>query len=63
MSAITQTSWHAEGLRWIGSLFLSAADRLERLARDNAPLEPAPDYRPPDDFVSDVRHRIQNRYY
>ena len=30
-------AWHAEGLRWIGSLFMTAADFLER----DAPAQPA----------------------
>ena len=27
-----ETTWHAEGLRWIASLFLEAANSLERAA-------------------------------
>lgn len=63
MSAIalpSRSSWHAEGLRWIGSLFNAAAARLER-----APIasEPRAELLPYEDFISDVRHRVQNRYY
>ena len=52
------TTWYGGGLRWIGSLFHGAADFLERPA-----LEPAPDCLPAEDFLSDVRLRIQSRYY
>jgi hypothetical protein len=46
-------SFVAGGLRWIGSLFNRAAEYFEQ------PSE----YVPYEDFISDVRHRIQSRYY
>jgi hypothetical protein len=52
--------WHAEGLRWIGSLLLLAADRLERAAIAAAHPEPAPIH---DEPVDEVRQRILSRYY
>ncbi len=57
-----ETMWHAEGLRWIGSLFLDAANFLERAAarpceRSHAALLPA------DDPLEDVRARILSRYF
>ena len=57
-----QTSWHADGLRWIASLFLEAANSLERSAahpceRQHAELALA------DDPVDDMRARIQSRYF
>ncbi|HEY4998042.1 MAG TPA: hypothetical protein VII36_02810 [Usitatibacter sp.] len=56
--------WHAEGLRWIGSLLQAAADRIERASIAAAPCEPAPaDRRRDDDLVDEVRLRIQSRYY
>ena len=55
-----ETSWHAEGLRWIASLFLGAADFIERndarpCERQHADLAPA-------DAIEDVRGRIHSRY-
>lgn len=57
------SSWYADGLRWIGSLFIAAADRLERPSIAPAPLEPQPDYRPAEEFLSDVRLRVQSRSF
>ncbi len=56
-----ETSWHADGLRWIASLFLGAADSLERAAarpceRRHTDLLPA-------DPIDDVRGRIHSRYF
>ena len=52
-----ETTWHADGLRWIASLFLDAANALERSVarpceRSHADLLAA------DDPVDNVRHRI-----
>lgn len=55
--------WHAEGLRWIGSVLQAAADRIERASIAAAPCEPAPAERRHDDLVDEVRLRIQSRYY
>ena len=52
------TTWYGGGLRWIASLLHDAADFVERPA-----LEPAPDYLPAEDFLSDVQMRIRSRYY
>lgn len=57
-----ETSWHADGLRWIASLFIEAADSLERAAarpceRQHAALLSA------DDRIDDVRMRIYSRYF
>ena len=65
MSAIPRTpsaSWYADGLRWIGSLFTGAADHLDRPSLAPAPLEPRPDYLPAEEYLFDVRHRMQNRF-
>ena len=57
-----ETSWHAEGLRWIASLFLDAANFLERTAaRPCEPGHAAP--APADDFIDAVRTRIHSRYF
>ena len=52
------TTWYADALRWIGSLFHNAADFLERPA-----LEPGHGRLPIEEFLSDVRLRIHSRYY
>jgi hypothetical protein len=60
----TTTRWHAEGLRWIGTLFLGAADYLERAGIDDAPCEPLPpQLARNDDYLDDVRNRIHSRYF
>jgi hypothetical protein len=46
----------AEGLRWIGSIFNGAAERLERNAVADAPLDPRA-YREIEEYVSNVRVR------
>ena len=53
--------WYAEGLRWIGSLFHSAADRLDQPSLAPSAGEPVP--RPAwDEYLFDVRHRLQDRF-
>lgn len=54
-------SWHAAGLRWIGSLFSGAADYLEHRSHASAELELIRPPRPAEDFLDDVRFRIRNR--
>jgi len=56
-------SWYAKGLRWIGTLFHDAADRIERPSIAPVPLEPHPELMPPDYRVFQLRHRIQTLYY
>jgi hypothetical protein len=51
-------AWYAAGLRWIGSLFNGAADYLDRPSFAPSPLEPRPKYLPIDEFLFDVRHRV-----
>lgn len=50
---ISRSSWYAQGLRWLASLF----------KREAEPLDPSGDHQPQDEFLSDVRHRILSRYY
>ena len=52
--------WYADGLRWIGSLFHSAADRLEQPSLEPAAGEPL--RRPAWDEYFDARHRLQDRF-
>ena len=57
-----ETSWSADGLRWIASLFQGAADYLERI--DARPCERRhTDLLPPDDPADQIRARIHTRYY
>ena len=55
-------TWYADGLRWIGSLFTGAADHLDRPSLAPAPLEPRPEHLPAEEYLFDVRHRMQNRF-
>ena len=48
--------FYADGLRWIGSLFHGAADKLERNAALAVPLDPRA-YREIENYVNDVRMR------
>ncbi len=58
---ISRAAWHTDGLRWIGSLFTGAADALDRnRAPIELPLEPGPRYRPIDEFLYDVRFRMDS---
>ena len=54
-----ETSWHADGLRWIASLFLDAANFLER--NDARPCEGR--LLPTVDTAEDIRARIHSRHY
>ena len=54
-------SWYVEGLRWIGSLFHSAADRLSRPAAEPAPLEPYGHHKMIEEYFFDMRDRA-NRF-
>ena len=56
------TSWHADGLRWIASLFTGAANFLERSAARPCESDPAQPLRDPEEFLFDVRDRMQNRF-
>ena len=63
MSAtLARGTFYAEGLRWIASLLTSAADRLERVAPEPAPLEPAPPLTPRDEALYDLRNRLTNTW-
>ena len=50
--------WYADGLRWIGSLFLDAADHLESPSFSPAPGEPRAKYLPVEEYLFDVRSRM-----
>jgi hypothetical protein len=56
--------WHADGLRWLGSLLLGAADYLERARIVDAPWEPLPPHPVrADDSLDEMRARIHLRCY
>ncbi|MGZ5037835.1 MAG: hypothetical protein ACXWG1_14985 [Usitatibacter sp.] len=58
------TPWHAEGLRWIGSLFTAAAEHIERAAIAATPCEPLPpEHRSDDEAIDAIRQRILARYF
>lgn len=48
--------FYADGLRWIGSIFNDAADKLERNAGAQVPLDPR-EYQRIEDYVNNVRMR------
>ena len=56
--AMTLARWHSDGLRWIGSLFIDAADRLDQPSFAPAPGEPRPKYLPVEEYLFDVRSRM-----
>ena len=51
-----RTHFYADGLRWIGSIFNGAADRLERNVGAEAALDPR-EYRAIEEYVNNVRMR------
>jgi hypothetical protein len=63
-TAARNPAWHAEGLRWIASLFNAAADRLDtpREAPELA-LQPTPERKPFEEFLFDARFRVQNEMF
>jgi hypothetical protein len=60
-AALPRALWYADGLKWIGSLILRAAERLEQRAIENAD-DPWPDLLPPHERVFEVRSRINIGY-
>lgn len=61
MSALampSRSSWHAQGLRWIGSLLCAAADYLESRAAESSPLAPMPRHTSYEEIVGDMRNRM-----
>ena len=61
---VQRTAWHADGLRWIASVFTAAADRIDspREAPELA-LQPTPEHKPFEDFLFDARFRVQNEMF
>ena len=53
---MSKTTWYADGLRWIGSVFNGAADHLERSASEATLVDPRA-LREADQYVNDVRTR------
>ena len=58
---VRSPAWYAEGLRWIGSVLTDAADYLDQPSANATPLEPGPGAGSVDEYLSDVRHRMQHR--
>jgi hypothetical protein len=54
---MSRNLWYADGLRWIGSVFHDAADRLERVGEQAAPPDPHA-LREIDRYVNDMRTRV-----
>ncbi|HXN15100.1 MAG TPA: hypothetical protein VN878_01905 [Usitatibacter sp.] len=60
---IALNSWCAQALRRIGAFFNRAADYLDQPQFAPALLEPVQKVARIEDFISDVRWRMQNRSY
>ena len=60
-AAHLRSNWYSDGLRSIGSLFLTAADRLDTRSPDDDPAEPWPELLSPHDRVMELRNRVH--YY
>ena len=57
-----KSAWYADGLRWIGTLFHTAADHVDSTPDLSAPLEPlrrAPAF---EEFLGEVRHRVHTHF-
>jgi hypothetical protein len=57
-----RASWYAEGLRWIGTLLINAADTLARPSFVPSSLEPHPERPLPEEYLFDVRNRIYSGF-
>ena len=58
VTAMTLARFHSDGLRWIGSLFIDAADHLDKPSFAAATGEPRPKYLPVEEYLFDVRTRM-----
>jgi hypothetical protein len=58
----SRAAWYAEGLRWLATLCIGAAERLERRSADPDPADPWPDLLPPHERVFELRTRIHIGY-
>jgi hypothetical protein len=58
MRMTPNAEWYAEGCRWIGSLFAETISGTVNHSSDGRRAE----YLDPEEFLFDVRHRIQNRF-
>jgi hypothetical protein len=56
-ATLTKGVWYAEGLRWIGSIFHDAADRLQDTAAEIALTDPRV-AREAETYMEDVRTRV-----
>jgi hypothetical protein len=59
MNLTPSAAWYAEGFRWIGSLF---AETISGTPVNHSPDGQRPQYLDPEEFLFDVRHRMQNRF-
>ena len=60
MTPMTPTAaWYDEGARWIGSLF---AETIHGVPVNHSSDGRRPEYLDPEEFLFDVRHRMQNRF-
>ena len=58
---IPTADWYAAGAHWIASLFANPG-HVDRPSFARAPQEPRPQYLAPEEYLSDVRHRVHNRF-
>ena len=59
------STWYSDGLRWIGSLFVSAADAYDQRRREFTPITHAEarERRAVEDYLDDLKYRVQSGYY
>jgi len=60
MSSLPTTpnaAWYLDGILWVRSLVSMSADYFSRPLE---PHDPHPKYRPVEDHLYDIRHRMQN---
>lgn len=60
-AALSKATWYADGLRWIGAAFNSAADRIEERATAFASIDPRV-HREMDQYMHEVRTRVHTHF-
>jgi hypothetical protein len=59
MNTTPNAAWYAEGFRWIGSIF---AGTIAGTPVNHSSNGHRAEYLDPEEFLFDVRHRIQSRF-
>ena len=56
-------NWHIEGLRWIGTTFICAAEALESRLDRPAHITSSELYFDSDSYLAELRNQVYTRYY